>query len=108
MMKTVFMVLWVVVAFARASGHELPMFGAVPKLSEEWRVRERETARFVSCFNELKDRRLLVVLRGEAERQAVCKSESGPVVGHGERTVSWWIHDVAPAQGVQACRLLAA
>jgi hypothetical protein len=43
MMKTVFMVLWVVVAFARASGHELPMFGAVPKLSEEWRVRERET-----------------------------------------------------------------
>jgi hypothetical protein len=44
MMKPVFMILWFVMAFAKASyGHELPMFGAVPKLSDEWRVRERET-----------------------------------------------------------------
>src|SRR5687768_3478811 len=43
-MKTVFTVLWVVVAFATGShGHELPMFGDVPKLGDEWRVRGRES-----------------------------------------------------------------
>ena len=44
MMKALFVILWSVWAFAKAShGHELPMFGAIPKLSDEWRVRERET-----------------------------------------------------------------
>jgi len=43
-MKALCAILWFVAAFVKSSyGHDLPMFGAVPKLSDEWRVRERET-----------------------------------------------------------------
>jgi hypothetical protein len=40
-MRALCVILWFVVAFGRSSyGHDLPIFGAIPKLSDKWRVRE--------------------------------------------------------------------
>jgi hypothetical protein len=48
-MKTLFTLFWLAAVATASHAHELPKFGAVPKLSDEWKVRERETQ--VPMFN---------------------------------------------------------